>query len=124
MSNEISFQFALSAYKPTVMSAAVSRALSGLLFNMAANYFVGPTVILVATGGTAIPLGQVTTPAWACFINKDVTNFIRMANGSGGAKLVKMLPGEPAVFRVDDTSIPFAFADTAAALLEYMIFSL
>jgi hypothetical protein len=123
VANEITFTGSLSVYKSTVMSSAISRAVAALQFNMTGSY-VTEGVMSVATSATAIPLGGVTSPAWGFFMNKDQTNFIRLMNGSGGAKVVKMMAGEPAIFRWDDTATPYAIADTSACLMEYLIVQL
>jgi hypothetical protein len=123
VANELTVTGSLSGNKVAAMIDAVADSFVGLQFTMTSNYYSKGT-ILVATGGTAIPLGQVTTPHWAIFKNLDPTNFIRLANGSGGAKLPKMLAGEPALFPLDDTSTPYAFADTASCLMAFLIFGL
>lgn len=123
MASEIRFTGSLSVYKSTVMSSAIGRTFNDLIATMTGNFVIEGT-ISVATSGTAIPLGQVTQPGWAFFVNKDATNFVRLANGSGGAKLVKLLATEPAFFRLDDTATPYAFADSAACLLEFLVISL
>ncbi len=123
MVNEIMFSAAITCFKPSVMTTAVGRAAALVIANMAGNFYVEGS-ISVATSATLIPLGQVVAPHWAFFKNMDVTNFVRLMNGSGGAKLPKLLPGEAAFFPLDDTSVPYAIADTAACLLEYLIFSL
>lgn len=123
MSNEITYTLSLSCYKPAIMSSAMGRSVTAALAGMSGNYFAQGT-ILVATGGTAIPLGQITAPHWAWFKNLDPTNYITIRNGSGGADVLKLLAGEACVCPLMDTSTPYAFANTAACLLEYLIFSL
>ncbi len=123
MANEITFTGSLSCFKSTVMSGAVAKSVTALLRNMGGSYYAEGQV-LAATGGTAIPLIGVTQPSITWLYNTDVTNFVRIANGSGGAKLLKLLAGDQWAFRFDDTAVPYAFADTAAVLLEYVIFSL
>lgn len=78
----------------------------------------------IATTVTAIELGSIVTdsgtPGYAIFKNLDDTNFVSLRNGSGGANLVKLLPGDIAMFRLA-TSTPYAIADTAACILLYCI---
>lgn len=71
----------------------------------------------------AINLGEVTAPGWAFFINRDTTNFIELRVATSGAKFAKLLAGEPAgPFRLGSgAQAPYAIADTAACVLEYMI---
>lgn len=123
MANEITVQGGITCFKSSIMTSALYRTFPALQFTMTANYYVEGT-ILVGTSATLIPLGAVTTPHWAYFKNLDATNFLRLMNGSAGAKLPKLKPGEPALFPLDDTAVPYAQADTAACLLEYLIFGL
>ena len=123
MANEITLTSSLSAFKAAIMSAAVGRSVSGAQFTMTGNFYVEGT-ISVATSATVIPLGQVTAPHWAYFHNLDATNYLTIRNGSGGTDLLKLLAGEYAFVPLLDTSAPYAIADTAACLLEYLILSL
>ena len=123
MSNEIALSMSLSGYKPTVMNAPVGLSIAGFLASMAGNYYSEGT-LLVATGATLIPLGAVTQPHWCFFQNLDQTNYLSIRNGSGGADLIELYPGEPALFPMFTTAIPYAIAHTAACVLQYLIFSL
>ncbi len=106
------------------MTQSIGRAFTGLLFNMAGTFTVGPTVVLVSTSAMALPLGQVTAPSYFVAYNLDATNFIRFMNGSGGAKVVKIGPGKVCIFPWDDAATPYCQADTAACNMEYMLLSL
>ncbi len=123
MANEITVSLALSCFKAAIMGAAIGKALNGLLFTMSGTLY-NEGSILVGTSATAIPLGQVTAPHWAYFLNKDGTNYLTIRNGAAGADLVKLLPGEPALLPLLDTAVPYAVAHTAACQLEYLILSL
>jgi hypothetical protein len=123
MAQEITVSCSLSFFKSSVMEAAVSRALASLLVDVAGNYYQGGTM-LVATSATAIPLGSVTAPHYAVFLNQDATNFIKLRAGSSGADLVKLKAGEAGLIPLLDTAVPYAIADTAACLMEYLIISL
>ncbi len=125
MSSEITITGSLSCYKPSIMTSTIGRSVTGLAFNMAGLFLVQGS-ISVAISATAIPLGQVTAPHWAWFRNMDATNFVTIRNGSGGADLIKLLPGEctPGGVPLLDTSVPYAVANTAPVQLEYLIFSL
>lgn len=120
MANEITFTGSLSATKAAAFSSAVGRSFTNLLFNMSGTAYIEGT-LSVLTSATVIPLGGMTTPGWCVLYNLDATNFIRIMNGSGGAKVVKIKPGEPAIFPWDDTATPYAQADTATCLMEYLI---
>jgi len=122
VANEITLTCSLSVFKPAVMTTAFSRAVTGLLVTMTGNY-VSYGVILVATGGTAFPLGQVTAPHWAYFANMDATNYFTLRNGSGGADVCEFFPGEESPVPLLTTSTPYGVAHTAAVLVEYIIIS-
>jgi hypothetical protein len=70
----------------------------------------------------AIGLGEVTSPGWGLFINRDTVNFLELRVGTGGAKFAKLKPGECALLRLGSgAQVPYAIADTAACKLEYII---
>ena len=123
MANELTVTGSLTGYKASVMSSAVARSVTGATFGMSGNYWV-EGVQLIGTAPTAIGLGGVTAPHWAYFHNLDAGNYVTIRNGSGGADLLKLLAGEYAFCPLLDTGTPYAVANTAAVLLEYMIFSL
>src|SRR5262245_39528091 len=80
------------------------------------------SVQLIGISGEAITLGEVTTPGWAMFINRDSTNFIELRVATGGAKFAKLKPGEFALLRLGSgAQAPYALADTASCLLEYIL---
>ena len=123
MASEITVTVSLSGYKPAVMTSAISRSISAAVFNMTGNY-VQQGVQLIATSATALNLGAVTAPHWAYFKNLDASNFLKIRNGASGADFIELLAGEGGVFPLLHTGTPYAIADTAACLLEYLIFSL
>lgn len=76
----------------------------------------------IGTSEEALALGEVTSPGWAFFINRDVTNFINLKVATSGAIFAKLLPGEFAMLRLGSgAQAPYAIADTAACQLEYML---
>ena len=123
MANEITLTAALSVNKPSVMTNPVGRSVSGLQFGMAGLYYVDNS-ILVGVTATLIPMGQVVAPHWAFFRNLDATNFLTIRNGASGADVVKLLPGECAFVPLLDTGTYYAIANTAAVIMEYLVFSL
>ena len=123
MANEITFTGSLSVYKSSIMSSAIGRAVSGLLFTMTGNTLI-EGVLSVGTSATLIPLGQVASPHWSWFLNKDSGNFIKIRNGASGADLLKLKAGEWAFCPLLDSAVPYAIADTAACVLSYLILSL
>lgn len=76
----------------------------------------------IGTSEEAIVLGEVTSPGWAIFINRDTTNFIELRVATGGAKFAKLLPGEFCLLRLGaGAQVPFAIADTSACLMDYIL---
>lgn len=122
MANEITISVSISVNKTGDMTQPIARQLSGQTVNMAGAYSVGGT-ITVGTSEAAIPLGSVTTPHWGWFYNLDATNYIQLYNGSAGAVLVRLNPGDPpALIPIDPASTPYAKAHTGACKMEYLIF--
>jgi hypothetical protein len=82
------------------------------------NLFTVPTTV----GGVALPLGAVSFPADAIFINRDSTNFITLFTGVGGTKMIQLDPGKPNMFTFDgNITAPAVKADTAPCRLQYFI---
>ncbi len=75
----------------------------------------------IGTSEEAIGLGDLGTPGYAIFFNRDSTNFVEIRPATGVADLVKLKAGEIAVFRITSDATPYAIADTAAVDLEYLI---
>ncbi len=123
MSNEITLTASLSGYKPSVMSSAVGRSVTAATFTMTGT-LLSQGVVLIGTSATAVPLGQVTTPHWTVLHNLDITNFLTIRNGAAGADLLKLLASEWAFFPMHPSAVPYGVADTAAILLEFLIFAL
>lgn len=123
MANEISLTASLTAYKPAIMSSALSRAVSGFLATMQGLFIVEGSVS-IATVATAFPLGQVTQPHWAFFLNLDPTNYVQLMNGAAGAVFARLLAGEPAFVPLDPGCVPYGKANTAAVQVEFFILSL
>lgn len=80
------------------------------------NQTIGTTV-------EALALGDVTSLGWAWFHNKDTTNYIKIRNGSGGADLIRVLPGMKQMVYLEPTCVPYAIANSAACVLDYFISS-
>ena len=53
--------------------------------------------------------------------NVDSTNFIEIRPNTGVADLVRLEPGDWCLFRITDDATPYAIADTAACVLEYVV---
>lgn len=75
----------------------------------------------VGTSEEALVLGDAGAGGYLIAVNRDSTNFVELRPGSGIADLVKIGPGEVAMFRLAADATPYAIADTASCLLEYLI---
>lgn len=76
----------------------------------------------IGTSEEAIVLGEVTTPGWALFVNKDLTNYIKLLVGTGGAEFARLLPGESARLRLGaGAQVPYGQANGSACQLDYLI---
>jgi hypothetical protein len=105
------------------MSSAIARAVTALQFTMTGNLLV-EGVVSIATTATAFGLGGVTQPHWAWFKNLDAANYVQLQNGASGAVFARLVAGEVAIVPLDPSMVPYGIANTAAVLVEYMIFSL
>lgn len=98
------------------VSSPVSAAWSGTQYTQ--NIFAVPTT----SGGTAIPLGSLANLGYALFINLDVTNYIEISTAVSGTKIIKLLPGDYALFRFDPSiTAPAAISHTAICNLQYLL---
>lgn len=124
MANEITLTASLSGYKAAIMGSAVAKSVTNFLATMTGN-IIAEGSVSIATSDTAIPMGQVTQPNWCAFHNCDSTNFIKLKTASGGAYFARLYAGAWAFFPLEITlTAPYALADTAACVLEYLIFTL
>lgn len=117
--NEITTTGSISFAKGNV--AAVSRALANLSVTVSGSKYVSG-VQNIGTSEEAISLGDLGTPGWAWFKNLDGTNYIEIRPNTGVADLIKLKPGEFALFRITSDAVPYAIANTAACNLEKIIF--
>ncbi len=130
MANEGTLSFSLNIKKIPPMIAAEIVAITDYLFDISSGILSRGTTLISHTALTAIPLGSVSTPGYAVFINMDPTHFITVYNGNGGtsvSKLAKLNGKSPAgdIFlgKLDPACVPYAEADTADSQLYYAIFS-
>jgi hypothetical protein len=122
MANEVSLgQAAFTFFKASLMANPLTiQVPPGFTWNVNGNAFVNQT-ILVPTGGIAVPLGQVTAPHFSVWHNMDTNNFITVANVQGDQPFMHMGPSEFCFVSLDSSVVPWAIANTAACLLEYLI---
>lgn len=75
-------------------------------------------------GGTAIPLGGLGsgTLGYAMFVNLDATNYVDILSAVSGTALIRLLPGETALFRFTaGITAPAMLAHTGAVAVQYLI---
>lgn len=78
----------------------------------------------IGTSEEAIDIGDVSPGGYMFARNLDSTNFISIRQATAASDLVRLDPGECALFRLDDdATAPFAIADTAACDLEFILLS-
>ena len=119
MPNEISLTAVLNVVAAS--QQAMSVITQGMLASMTGTRISRGSVLVTNTGQTAIPLGQITAPGWAYLKNLDATNYILIKNGTTGASVIQLLPGEAAFFRFFSTCVPYAAANNTACILEFLI---
>lgn len=78
----------------------------------------------IGTSEEAIGLGEIAAPGWALFINRDLTNYIELRVGTGGAKFATLYPGKIALLYLGaGAQVPYAIANTGACQMVYFICS-
>lgn len=120
MANEITLNASL-AYSDSEGTEAALTPIVNLLATVASKRVISYKVN-VGTSEEALPLGDVTAPGWAMFINRDETNYVELRVATGGAKFAKLKPGEFALLRLGSgAQVPYAIADTDACQLECLL---
>lgn len=119
MADEITVSTYLRGKKATA-GLDLQKAKTGLQFDMAGE---DAAVITQVVGTVEEPLiipDDIATPGFLHIENKDLTNFVTIRPASGGDDLVKVGPGEVALFRLA-AAAPYIIADTAPCRVEYLI---
>jgi hypothetical protein len=116
MADELTLSGVLSFLKNGVK---VSLDLGTLEFDVSGDKYVH-AVQTVGTSEEAIGIGDLGTLGFAVFVNRDDTNFCEIRPGTGTADLIKLKPGEFALFRFT-MNTPYIIADTDSVLVEYVI---
>lgn len=107
---------------PQNISAQTLAAGPSLFTITGINYAGGTMAVPTTSGGTVIPLGSVTTLGWAMLKNNDATNYVDVLVAVSGTDILRLYPGEVALFRFGSgISAPAAIAHTATVLLQYLI---
>lgn len=116
MANELTLSMSLFFSKG---ATSISLGVSGLSLNVSGAKIV-QCVQNIGASAEAVSIGDITTPGYMIAVNRDATNSISIRMGSGGADVVKLQPGEWAMFRLASTT-PYAIASASTANLEYLI---
>lgn len=79
----------------------------------------------IGTSEEAVQLGEITSPGYALFVNRDATNYIELRVGTAGAKFATLKPGGgfAILYLGAGAQAPFAIANTAACQMETLIIS-
>jgi len=76
---------------------------------------------VVGTSEEVLLLGDAGAGGYCILINRDSTNFIEVRPNTAVADLIKIGPGEAAMFRLAADAVPYVIADTADCDLEYLL---
>jgi hypothetical protein len=123
MANEIQITASLAYTNGAQNIAQQILGIAGSLFSITGkNFEEGTMAVPTTSGGTAIPVANLSTLGWAIFKNNDPSNYISLISAVSGTEFCRLLPGEVALFRFDPgITAPAAIAHTAVALLQYLI---
>ena len=127
MANEITvtaqLAYANPAFNINSLSLLISTGGSAQFTITGKNYMRGTMAVPTTAGGTAIPLGGVSTPGGImCFKNLDSTNYLQILTAVSGTVIIRIYPGECFPIRLDATlTAPAALSHTAICEMEYLI---
>lgn len=74
--------------------------------------------------GCQIPLGQISSPHYAAFVNRDDTNSVQLLLSQGGSVFGFLEAGGWSFPALDPSMTPWLLANTSSCIVEYMILSL
>lgn len=117
MANEVKITASLLFVKGNVKQ--ISRAVTDLLVTVSGEKYT-QIVQAITVSEIALDLGDVGTPGWCWMKNLDATNYVSIKPATGVAKMMKLLAGETALFRME-ASDPFAEANTGTVNLEMLL---
>lgn len=119
MANEITISGSISGTKP---GAVESLSVSGLTITMTGTDYVKKTQT-IGTSSEALGLIDAGTIGLCLIKNLDTTNYVEVRGRSADLHLLRINAGEFALFRFSgDSTAPEVKANTAACIVEYVIF--
>lgn len=119
MANEITVRAQLT-YNPSLAGqVGMDSTLQSATLDMTGTEQWATTVDVGTSEEEITPPSDIGTPGMVLVKNLDSTNFIELGSVTG-EYLVKLLPGEFAMFRLASSSI-FALADTASCKLQIFL---
>jgi hypothetical protein len=74
----------------------------------------------IGTSAEALSLGDITTPGYVIIVNRDPVSSVTLRPGASAADLIKLKPGEVAMFRLSSTA-PSAIAYGSSAPVEVIV---
>ncbi len=75
----------------------------------------------VGTSEEAVLLGDSAAGGYMIAQNLDATNYVQIRPNTGVAALPRLLPGDVAVFRIDNDAVPYVIANTAACNVRFIV---
>jgi hypothetical protein len=109
----------------SLSSAPISTQLtvSGLAVAMTGSKYVqGVMNVPTTPGGTAIPVSALANLGYAMLVNLDTTNYVQVLSAVSGTVVLKLLPGDVALFRFDSgITAPALLAHTGTVNVQYLI---
>lgn len=116
MANEVtittSLGYSKNSYDIVLAKTGLNVTVSGT------KYYSG--VQTIGTSEEALSKGDIGTIGFCLFINRDATNYVSLRRATGEGNMIKLKPGEVALFRMEATA-PCAIANTAACELEVLM---
>lgn len=116
MANELTVNASLGYAKN---SYTVTLARTGANFNVSGTKY-HQAVQTIGTAEEALNKGDIGTIGYCLLINRDATNYVSIRRATGEGNMIKLKPGEFALFRCEATA-PFAVANVAACELEVLM---
>ncbi len=118
MANELTLTGSLSFAKGRVAAVGMSKV--GVQFTVSGSKYTRQTISAGTSAFVALDKGGIGTVGYLYIQNLDVTNYVEIAEATGGTGTIKLKAGEFALFRCA-TSTPSVKANTAACILEYLM---